>query len=177
MTGKESSRRRRIFLRIGAAPLLLLLGCRTSSVPPSALSLSVTVPALTFLKSPLGSNADFPTLEVFDSQGEMVYLGQVGSSNVTTLKSLPDSVAGLHVLPGKLTLAQITDKLPGLQDDKRNKLLHSHLPTAVSISLEECHACTIQNEALGEEAKKSLLSRGVNLVLIQVSLPHRGGTG
>ena len=162
--------------------LLLLLvwpasGCRNTGAR-DGIALSFTVPVLTFLHAESGDNgmknglADFPTLEVFDRTGQLVYRSHDAGQSVALVKSLPGSLNSLTQLPNQPKLPQVLGSLPGLAEADKGVLLNSSQPTVISYSLEGCEACSVQEEALGPETVKNLAAHGLNSLMIRVSRPR-----
>jgi len=164
------------------AGLLLLLawpasGCRTAG-HREGVALSLTVPLLSFLHARPGESGtknamvDFPTLEVFDRAGQLVYLSHDAGKNIELVKSLPGALDRLTELPNRPTLLQVVGDLPGMTEEDKDTLLHSRQPTLIAFSLEDCHACSVQEEALGPETVKNLTAYGLNSLIIRVSRPR-----
>lgn len=151
--------------------LCLLAGCRTADGAGKGVSRSLTVPLLSFAQSQAGAGGiiRFPTLEIFDRDGALVYLGSNAGSNAALVKALPGLFPGLRKIPGRMELAAVIDKLPGLNAEDRESLLGNRLPTVVSIDLDQCEACAVQDRALAGDAKSLLSAQGFNTFLIRVS--------
>lgn len=165
--------------------LLLLLiwpitGCHNAD-RRNGVSLSLTVPLLTFIQATPAesgvSNAivDFPTLEVFDSAGQLVYRSHEAVKNVELVKSLPGALAGLTVLPNQPKLRQVVANLPGLAEADQEALLQSLKPTVIAYSLEDCRACSSHEEALKPDTVSNLVAHGLNSLMIRVSRPGPDG--
>jgi hypothetical protein len=163
------------------AGLLLLVwpasGCRMAS-HRDGVALSLTVPLLPFLQARPGESGmknaivDFPTLEVFDGAGQLVYLSHDADKNIALVKLLPGALDRLTELPNQPILLQVIGSLPGLTEGDKVSLLHSRQPTVIAFSLEDCHACSAQEEALGPETLKNLTVHGLNSLMIRVSRPR-----
>ena len=115
---------------------------------------------------------DFPALEVFDRAGQLVYLSHDAGKNAVLLKSLPGALDRLAALPNQPALAHVIGNLPGLAEENKGALLDSRRPTVVAFTLEDCHACSLQEEALGPETVKNLTAHGLNALVIRVMRPH-----
>lgn len=140
-------------------------------------SISLTVPVVSYLQSQSslagkGSPiANFPTLEIFDRTGQAVYQSHDAGKNAELLRSLPEAMEGLKTLPNHATLSQVIETFPGLAEKDRDALLDYRRPTLLSLSLEDCHACELQEQATGPETKGRLVENGFNLLDIQFSQP------
>jgi len=55
-------------------------------------------------------------------------------------------------------------------DDHPSRRL-PYRPSVLSVVLEDCHACTVQEDALGS-AEHRLLGHGINLLVIRVTRPR-----
>lgn len=151
-------------LTIGLLVIVGGIGCRSTK----ARSISISIPVLPYLQSPMGKTSSiFPTLEIFNSRGELIYLNHDGKGNAEVLKSLPQSLGQLKSILGKPSLSEETENLQGLTVEDRRTLLQSRLPTVVSIFLEECHSCSIQEQVV-DDVGVSLTSKGINSVVIYV---------
>jgi hypothetical protein len=140
-------------------------------------TVSLTIPVVPYLQSQFAGAgkakpvADFPTLEVFDRTGQAVYQSHNAGRNAELLRSLPQAMNGLKTLPGRATLSEVVETFSGVAEKDRKALLDHSRPTVLSLSLEDCHACTLQEETLGPEMEKSLAADGFNLVVIRLSRP------
>lgn len=156
------------------AVMCILAGCRTPLGGVRGVSRSVTLPLLSFVQSPAGAMGSkggivlFPALEVFDSSGALVYTSHDASANAAVLNGLPGSLASFKPISGGGQLSTVTERLAGLNDEDRRSLLESRLPTVVSVSLDGCEGCSVQEEAVGRDTDR-LLAHGVNTLVIRVS--------
>jgi hypothetical protein len=152
-------------------------GCRKAG-SRDGVALSYTVPVVTFLHAGSGENgmknaiADFPTLEVFDRTGQLVYRSHDAGQSVALVKSLPGALNSLTQLPNQPDLPQVVGSLAGLAEADKGLLLNSRQPTVISYSLEGCEACSVQEEALGPETVRNLSAHGLNSLMIRVSRPR-----
>lgn len=160
------------------AGALLVFCCVTCACHRSArrhaVTLSLTVPVISYLQA--GSDAerfrDFPVLEIFDRAGEPIYLGHDAIKNADLLRSLPRSLDGLKALPGHQTLSSFLDTIPGVTKKDRNAFLENPRLTVLTVSLADCHACSVQEQAIGPELENRLSAKGVNLLMIRFSHPE-----
>lgn len=155
---------------------LLVSSCREAEHSKGvALSLNVPVQAFLEAKAVQGSlkNAivDFPTLELYDRAGLLIYRSRNAVDSAALVKSLPGALNNLAQIPDQPQLSRVLDALPGLANADKLAVLNSRKSTLIDYSLEECDACRVQEEALGPDTVKSLESRGLNLIAIHVSRP------
>ena len=144
-------------------------GCNRSG----GILLSIQVRLLAFMQSqndevPNGHIYDFPTLEAYDHSGRLMYLSHDATANAKLLQSLPESLNHLTAIANQSELDQTLKRLPGLSEHDKHSLLANHVPTVLDFTLEECEACTLQENALNLETAKNLTAHGLNVLLIRV---------
>jgi hypothetical protein len=111
----------------------------------------------------------FPQLEIYDGSGNLIYTSHESFENAKVLKELPAGIRSLRSTPETARLAEVLEEVPDFRARKREILGRSRI-SVVSVFLEECHACEIQEDALAG-AENRLLDEGVNLLVIRVSRP------
>lgn len=145
-------------------------GCRLRQ---SGISISTDLTVPVYIKVNALANGDkvgyFPQLDVFDQDGFLVYSGHDVTENSHLLNTLPEGLQSLHRQPHAATLSRILDEMPALRTSKA-KLLGRHSINILSVSLDGCHGCSIQEDAL-VRSETRLLSSGVNLLVIRVARP------
>jgi hypothetical protein len=159
------------------APLLFTLACtpahggkRTRGIfVEASLPLASYVRMRGRLDAGRNSKFFFPELRIFDGSGTMVYLGQESVRNARVLERLPNGIGGLKPKPDALQLARILDAVPGFRK-RETEILGEHRVSVLSVFLEDCHACTVQENAL-DGAERRLLDQGVNLLVIRATRP------
>ena len=144
---------------------LLSTGCRREAV-----SLSVSLPVLSYMQSQPGGLSggaviDFPLLEIFDHQGRLVYADHNGRRNAAVLASLPNGIG--EAAGASETLARTLAVFPLAKRD-RARVLDNRRITVLSLSLEDCKACILQEEALNPERTKTLIAAGINVVAVRL---------
>lgn len=139
------------------------------------MSLASSMPLPVYVRSAVGANGRidtelyFPLLQIYDSAGRLVYVGHDANENAGILKRASEDAASMKAIPGTALLADITKQMADL-GAQRDELLKMHKSTILSVSLEGCHACSVQDEAL-DQAEKQLLAQGINVLLLRVGRP------
>lgn len=157
--------------------LLLLLSSGCTSTQNRSVSkgsfISTNLPLTSYVKMGLnaktGSRFFFPQLQIYNESGDLVYSGHESNNNVQLLQELPDSIKGLRPEPGSNNLAEVTQQVPDFRAGKQQFAGQGRI-TVLSIFLENCEACTAQEDALSD-GQRRLLSRGINLLVIHLSRP------
>jgi uncharacterized protein YbcI len=83
------------------------------------------------------------------------------------LRELPDGIRSLRPKLEPARLTEIMDKMPAFRA-REKEILGQHRVSVLSVFLEDCHACSIQEDALSA-AEHQLLDHGINLLVIRVS--------
>jgi hypothetical protein len=115
------------------------------------------------------TNVYFPLLQVYNSSGKLVYIGHNAEANAQFLQELPDDIAGLQPDPSAATLQKVMQQFPEFAL-KSDAVLQTGKPTVVTVFLEDCHACSVQEQAL-DNSQQRLHDRGINLLIIHVAKP------
>jgi hypothetical protein len=111
----------------------------------------------------------FPLLQIYDSKGRLVYVGHIAKENASVLEQTPANIDSLQHVPEAVSLGDVIKELPDFES-RRDDLLKSNKATVLSVFLEDCHACSIQEHTL-DATQNQLLHRGVNLLVIHVAKP------
>ena len=98
-----------------------------------------------------------------------MYVSHDANENAEILRTLPGSIANRKPLPDTATLLQVIRSTPGFQA-KEEAFKKARKATALSVVLEDCHACSIQEEAL-DGTQRELVDRGVTLLMVHVDKP------
>lgn len=154
----------------------LLLSCarrNSAGRPGIATSIEMSMPeffqAWTAGAGGKGARVYFPTLEVFDSNGQLIYQGHNAVQNANAVRQMPAYLSGLKAIPNAARLDQVTTGLMRLP--QRASILASHQPTIVSVFLQDCHSCSLQEDALVSTRVQELARQGINLIVIHVTRP------
>ncbi len=116
-----------------------------------------------------GTKLFFPQLDIYDESGDLIYSSHESIENARVLKELPGSIQNLHPQPGAPRVAEIIQALPNFRAQEE-KILKHHNVTVLSVFLENCHACTIQEDAL-DDSQRRLLDDSINVLVIRLSRP------
>jgi len=152
-------------------------GCRTARRTGIANGLVLTsnLELRSYVKFAVGANGNkdtrlhFPLLQIYDAAGRLVYVGHDARANATALEQMPGNIDTMHPISGSSLLPDVMRQLPEFEV-KREDLLRAKRTTALSVFLQDCHACSIQEEAL-DKTQTKLHDRGVNLLIIKVARP------
>jgi hypothetical protein len=170
------------------SPLLVVIalvwmgGCRDRSQnQPPALYAQVRVPFQRFIKTPLavraGHEADglflFPEEALFNRSGKLVFLGH--GSGTDTL-ALPE-ILRLVKRPPEHAPLSLSEGLQGISGLSSDMILLSagHHPTELSIFLDDCYGCSLQEAYLTRE-QSCLLESGFNVLVVYVDRGAAGGS-
>lgn len=111
----------------------------------------------------------FPQLEIYDESGYLVYSSHESIENARILREIPSGLQGLRPKTDAPLLEKLVEAVPALHARKA-EILEQHRMDVLSIFLQDCHACAIQEDALSD-AGHQLLARGMNVLVIHVSRP------
>jgi len=159
------------------ALLLASFGCtsRRGGGDTGGVLISTSLPLPSYVQAGSHGSADkgakffFPQLEIYDESGNLVYSSHESIENARVLKELPDGIQGLRPKPDAPRLAEVMEAVPALRA-RKGEILGQHRVCILSIFLENCHACAVQEDALGD-AEHRLLDHGINLLVLRVSRP------
>ena len=132
-------------------------------------------PLKTYVKSAVGANGNhgtrlfFPLLQIYNSDGKLVYVSHDAQANVSALQALPNNASDLQPIAGAEILGDVIKEYPSFASEK-DALVARHSPTVLSIFLDSCHACSIQENAL-DATQARLNQTGVNLLIMKVQRP------
>jgi len=87
--------------------------------------------------------------------------------NAKILRNLPANLQSLRPYNGVPQLSDAVEAVPGFRERKR-EILAGERFTVLSVFLENCHACTTQEDAI-DDVQQRLQAEGVNLLVIRVS--------
>jgi hypothetical protein len=116
-----------------------------------------------------GPQIFFPQFEIYDESGDLTYSSHESIENARILKELPGGIQSLKPNLEAPHLAEIMDAIPDFRA-RKVKILAQRRVSILSVFLENCHACTVQEDALGD-AEHRLLDNGINLLVLRVSRP------
>ncbi len=111
----------------------------------------------------------FPLLRIYSSSGRLVYSSHDNTLNASLLSDLPGKIKDLQPTKVSDSLQGLLGGLPGVGVQGR-RVLSNRDATLVSISLDACHACGVQDGSL-QVNEKELLRKGINIIAVEVSNP------
>jgi hypothetical protein len=111
----------------------------------------------------------FPTLEIYNRTGSLFYESHNAIENAKLLKDFPASVQRLQPQPDAPRLQAIVNEIPELKAgweaaEGRDKW------TILSIGLEDCKGCSIQESALAELEQSQPTRQSA--VVLEISIMH-----
>lgn len=165
----------RDLLRYVASTLLLIgAGCHSGDpIGNSGVTFSSSVAIKSYVKLVVGLNGSkesrfyFPILEIYDRAGNLIYASHDLKRNTEVLDGLPEAIAGLKPIAATASLAKIVDEIPDLEAH-RKEIVDTNRLTILSVDLEDCHACSVQERTLNETERK-ILRTGSNLITVKVT--------
>lgn len=154
---------------------ILLVGCYPAKHPRSRHGdvISDSISFRSYIQSPVGKTERktgkfyFPLLQVYDEQGRLVYIDHDASANAELLNDLPKILGSSKPLDGALPLSDALASFPQFESRIKGNL-SKHRRTVIAIFLEDCHACSVQEEAL-KETQEPLLDKGVDILILRVT--------
>lgn len=164
-----------VVVAVTAALLLFLSSCRSRPHGPKGSLVSVSFPLSSYVRINLNGGADegakffFPQLEIYDESGFLIYSSHDSVGNARVLEDLAGGIQRFPPNPNGPRLAEIVETFPAFQK-RKEEILGQHRVSVLSIFLQDCHACRIQENAL-DSAERRLLDRGINLLTIHLSRP------
>ncbi|HEY1938731.1 MAG TPA: hypothetical protein VGJ33_12410 [Candidatus Angelobacter sp.] len=158
-------------------PSLWILGCKQSEGNRDGILISANFPLRSYVHARLDEHSDkrehlnFPLLAVYGASGDLMYSGYDVGENAQLLADLPDKISNLQSKPGAASLAAAIEEIPDFKT-RKTEILNSRKNTVVSTFLQECDACSIQEEAL-HNAEPQLLKNGINVLVIHLLKPQQ----
>jgi hypothetical protein len=156
---------------------LWIFGCKQSEGNRDGILISATFPLHSYVHARLdehsgkGEHLNFPLLAVYDRSGVLIYSGYDVGENVQLLADLPGKISNLQSKPEAASLAAAIEEIPDFKT-RKTEILKSRKNTVVSTFLEECQACSFQEDAL-QNAEHQLLENGINVLVIHLSKPQQ----
>ncbi len=149
---------------------LVTFGCQATQ-KGNIYSANLNVPAYIRISTQIhGSNFGyFPQLDIFNSAGILVYASHNVMENSRALSLLPDHIEQNVSQTSISTIAHVLDPIPAFHEHETD-ILANHQIIILSISLDGCSGCSVQDEAI-KNAESRLLSKNVNFLIITVARP------
>ena len=154
-----------------------MFGCKQSGGNGDGILISAKFPLYSYVHARLdehsgkGERLNFPQLAIYDRSGALLYSSYDVSENTQLLADLPDKISYLQSKPGAARLAAAVEEIPDFKTRKTD-ILNSRKNTVVSTFLQECDACSFQEEAL-QNAEPQLLKNGINVLVIHLLKPQK----
>jgi len=106
----------------------------------------------------------FPILGIFDSRGELIFIGNGVSANMPMLRQSQCGLAQTGSRPRPFNLGKIVDQVKEFSAYKV-RLLSGKRCTYLSISLEKCEACEAQDDLFEKFGNSGNIVNKLSLVL------------
>jgi hypothetical protein len=116
------------------------------------------------------STFNFPELEIYNQARALVYRSHESTANAEILKDFPNRVLSLRSQEHAPNLREVIESVPDFKIRQRQVLDGTNL-VILSITLEGCQSCRIQESALGDFKQKILQQPSVRVLEIHVSHP------
>jgi|SRR5215213_5067588 hypothetical protein len=181
MRHRESRRRQKLRVKSAlmvilctALTLVFLNGCRSNGNHGELISTSLSMSAYTEARQRANPGAQasmyyFPTLEIFNDAGVLVYRSHESIANAQILKDFPRSVRSLPPQEDAPRLAKILEQIPDFKP-REQEIVGKKL-VILSIGLENCGGCAVQEQALGDLKRRLLQQEFVAILEIEVAHP------
>jgi hypothetical protein len=111
----------------------------------------------------------FPMLEIYNGSGALVYRGHESIENARVLRELPSGIDSLLPQQDAPRLSDILEAVPDFKT-KEQEILRRRSPVVLSIVLENCKACTVQEDEL-DQAQQRLLEHSVDVLVVKIAHP------
>lgn len=153
-----------------SASLSLMAGCRKAT-HDRGINITYIRPFRSYVTSKVAENAKlngrfyFPTLEIYNSGGHLIYCGRSAPENENLLRKPLETMVRNDSIPNTADLITVVSELSGPTTAKR--IADRHVLTYIAVDLENCHACSIQEHTI-EESKDDILKTGSNLLTVSL---------
>jgi len=152
-----------------------LVGCAPRQAAGGARGLFVTtsLPLASYVQAgsregpKSGATFFFPQLDIYDLSGNLIYSSHESLESARMLNTLPGGIQGLPPKPDAPRLAEVVERVPGFRE-KKEQILGRPRVSVISVFLENCEACSLQENAL-DDARGRLLDHDINLLVIRLS--------
>ncbi len=169
----QSGKRRKSYIFLITSVFLLALACNSGS---KGLTIVSRLPLSAYTEARYHANGDktgffyFPALEVYDKNGICLYSSHDAEQNSELLRNFPASVQNKSVQAGMPNLKSIVDAFPAFRS-QREKIIGKNELVILSVSLEGCGGCAIQDDALERIDRSFHASKKTALLKIDVISP------
>lgn len=116
------------------------------------------------------STFSFPVLEIYNDSGSLVYRSQESTANAQILKDFPSRLQNLAPQEHASRLSNLVEAVPDFAAN-RHRILDGKKLVILSVSLDECEACSIQEQALDDGKQRILQQPSVAILEIHVAHP------
>jgi hypothetical protein len=146
-------------------------GCRSGGTLISTnLSLSSYADARQRVSPGQPSMLYFPVLEIYNDSGVLVYRSHESMDNAKILKDFPNSVRNLSPQQDAPRLSRILEEIPDFKP-REQEIVGKRQLVILSVALETCEACSVQESALEDLKHRLLKEQSVAILEINVAHP------
>lgn len=157
--------------------LLVMCGCgsRHTLGEREGVFVSTSLPLASYVKAGSRAGTDeggkffFPQLKIYNDSGFLIYSSHEAIENAQILKDLPNRLQNLQPRQEAVHLAEALEAVPEFRA-RKGEIVGHHRVSVLSVFLENCQACTTQEDALND-VEHRLLGSGINLLVIRVAHP------
>lgn len=152
------------------ANLSLTVGCSSHT---GGYFSETKLPIFSYIRTSLASNGrsgklnTFPIVQVYDSNGRLVYRDGDAENIVGTIDRLSAGSFVGTAIPNSISLAEVIRQLPATRIYKAPG--HEKL-TIIVVSLEGCQGCTVVDGALSQK-QNGILAQGDRLIVVHIQQP------
>ena len=154
--------------------LLLFSRCSYNNGTSKVLSAHLTLANYAEVREKAANTArttfSFPLLEIYNSSGFLVYRGEDSATNSGILREFPAQAKNLKPQATSQSLRSILQEIPEFKPEMR-RILSSGKFVILSVDLQDCQACTLQENALDDQRKSLLRDYGATILELHVERP------
>lgn len=110
----------------------------------------------------------FPMLEIYNGSGSLIYRSHEVKASTELLKGFPASIQGLPVQRNAPNLDKLIDQIPSF-NRRRASILGKDKVVILSVALDGCHGCTIQEHSMSQIEPQLLKQPGTTILEINVT--------
>jgi len=163
-----------VLLLCSALLMIMLNGCEAQRKDSELFSTNMDMSSYAQARQHSSGNQEstfsFPVLEIYNKSGTLVYRSGESASNAQVLKDFPNNFQGFEAQEHAARLAEIVEAIPDFEVRKR-KILDQRQLVILSVTLDGCKGCSIQEEALDDFKQRILQQLAIAILEIHVSHP------
>ena len=158
---------------VGGLMIAVSTGCTNHDHSSPSISATLSMSSYALVRQHASYNREsayyFPMLEIYTPSGLVVCKSHESAANAKVLMNFPDSVRDLPPQEQEPRIEKILNEIPEFK--ARQQEIGANKWVILSIALQQCEACEVQDNAM-QQARKRLLKNGTTQILeIQVTPP------